>query len=560
MSFIISIVLIIPLIVEGLGILSDRTPISYFYFFLPLCLFIFFIIKRKIVRFPLFATLCFISFLIFSLISSLNFSVDKHVSFEWWLFYLSGFLLFIFFYNYKNEAKNILKSIIYIGSFIFISGFLIKSLFPQFFLVQHIPLREFNLFFSYYTYNHNHLGDFLGLTLLLIINKLQGNRSKLFLGLFFILFIIFLYSFSRSAYVSFLFTLFIFILFSRLKKNPVILSGRMIMMFFVSTILVSSFFILITSSFNGILKLPKKELFDNRQNYLYQGIAAIKEKPFFGFGMGNFGYASRKYLINYDTFSETSHNLMIDSLVENGLLATAFFTIFLLLVLRSTLRNKTIFSVILLYLFIVFQTDYIYRMYSILALFFILAGTIYEEKKELENTSIFGLMALFLYIALQIILVSAIFIRSNQFELATRIYPLNTSAYPFLINKRIQEGDSDGVVIAANQYEQIAPDDENVVRTLAETYLALGKKKEALFYFEKMYKNNHLVGMPIVEQIYQLKKETTTIQQAKAFIQQVFLDYKKGPYWFRTQTLKEEIRTFCRKYKEEQICKKTGWR
>ena len=550
MTLILSVFILTPLIIEGLGVFSQRTYLSYYYFILPLCLFIFSLIKKKPIRFPTVASIFFILFLIFSLISSLNFSVDKQISFEWWLFYLANFLVFIFFYNFKSEAERIIKSVIVMATVIFVAGFLLKVLFPNFFLIKNLPAREFNLFFSFYTYAHNHLGDFLGLSLILMFVGLVKNIRKVSLASFFALVVLFLYSFSRSAYMALLLAISIFVLQFR--------SRRVIILFSTVLFLVVAFFFLISSPYGKLFNLPQKNLFDSRKNYWQQGIQAIKEKPIFGFGMGNFGYASQKYRSNYYVFSETSHNFFLDTVVENGLLATIPLIIFFILVLLSVWRRQSIFSLLFFYLFIIFQTDYIYKMYSVMVLFMILAAVVYEEKNETESTTIFGIITLFLYVVLQMIMISHIFIKNNRFELAIQSYPLNKLAYPSLIQKKVQTGDSVGAIITANQYGTIAPDDENVVRTLAETYLALGNKKKALLYFEKMYTNNYLVGLSIIEKIYLLKKEIATDQQAEAFIKRVFLDFNKAPYWYKTQALKEQIKTFCKKYKKD-FCGKISW-
>ncbi|MBI5123624.1 O-antigen ligase family protein [Candidatus Roizmanbacteria bacterium] len=547
---ILSVFILTPLIIEGLGVFSQRTYLGYYYLILPLCLFIFSLIKKKPIRFPTIASIFFILFLIFSLISSLNFSVDKQISFEWWLFYLANFLVFIFFYNFKSEAERLIKLVIVMATVIFVAGFLLKVLFPNFFLIKNLPVREFNLFFSFYTYAHNHLGDFLGLSLILIFAGLIKNIKRVYLASFFALVILFLYSFSRSAYLSLSLVISIFILQFR---------DRRVVIFF-STVLffVIAFFFLISSPYGKLFHLPQKQFFNNRENYWQQGIQAIKEKPIFGFGMGNFGYASQKYRSNYYTSTQTAHNFLLENFVENGLLATLPLIIFLTLLLLSAWRRQSVFSLLFFYLFFIFQTDYIYGMYSVMVLFMILAAIVYEEKNEVDHTAVFGIITLFLYFALQMIVISHIFIKNNRLELAVQLYPLNKLAYPSLIQKKAKEGDSTGAIIIANQYKTIAPDDEDIVRTFAETYLTLGDKKKALLYFEKMYTNNHLLGLSIVEKIYLLKKEIATDQQAEAFIQQAFLDFNNAPYWYKTQALKEQIKTFCKKYKKD-FCGKISW-
>jgi len=408
--------------------------------------------------------------------------MDKQTSFEWWLFYLVGFLVFIFFYNFKLEAEKIIKSVIVMATTTFVTGFLIKAFFPNLFFIKNLPACEFNLFFSFYTYAHNHLGDFLGLSLIMILTGLVKNIKKTSLILFFVLSILFFYSFSRSAYLSL--SLVITIFMFRFRNRRIII--------FSSTVLFSivTFFFLTSTPYGKLFHLPQKNLFDSRENYWQQGIQAIKEKPVFGFGMGNFGYASQKYRSNYYTFSETAHNFLLENFVENGLLTTLPLIIFLTLVLLSAWRRRSIFSFLFFYLFFIFQTDYIYRMYSIMVLFMILAAIVYEEKNETESTAVFGIFSFFLYSVLQIVVISHILIKDNRFELARRTYPLNKSAYPFLIQKKLQENDPTKAIIAANQYENIAPYDEVIIQTLGLTYEILGKKIEALNYYKQICQLN----------------------------------------------------------------------
>ena len=315
---------------------------------------------------------------------------------------------------------------------------------------------------------------------------------------------------------------------------------RVVILFSTVIFFVVAFFFLISSPYGKLFNLPQKNLFDSRKNYWQQGIQAIKEKPIFGFGMGNFNYASQKYRNNYYTFSGTAHNFLLENFVENGLLTTLPLTIFLILLLLSAWRRQSVFSLLFFYLFFIFQTDYIYRMYSIMVLFMILAAVVYEEKNEVESTTVFGIFTLFLYVVLQMIMISHIFIKNNRFELAIQTYPFNKLVYPLFINELIQKGDFPQAVSAANQYETIAPGNENVTRTLAETYLTLGNKKKALLYFEKMYTNNHLLGLSIVEKIYLLKKEIATNKQAEIFIKHAFLNFNNAPYWYKTQALKKQ--------------------
>ena len=537
MTLILSVFILIPLVIEGLGIFSQITYLSYYYFILPIALLIFSLIKKKPIHFPTAASICFILFLIFSLISALNFSVDKQISFEWWLFYLANFLIFIFFYNFKLEAKKIIKSVIVIATAIFIAAFLLKVLFPNFFLIKNLPAREFNLFFSFYTYAHNHLGDFLGLSLIMILAGLVKNMKKTSLILFFILIIFFFYSFSRSAYLSFSLIITIFIFQFR---------NRHMTIFFSTTLfLVIAFFLLISSPYGKLFDLPQKNLFDSRENYWQQGMQAIKEKPVFGFGMGNFGYASQKYRDNYSTFSETVHNFLLENFSENGFLTTLPLIIFLILILLSVWRRQSVFSLLFFYLFFIFQTDYIYRMYSVMVLFMILEAVVYEEKNNGEYTKVFGIMALFLYLILQMIIMSNILIYNNKFKLAAQIYPLNKTVYPLLIQQQLLVGNSTGAINTANKYQILAPRDEVTLQTLGLTYEILGRKNEALNYYKQICQLNIYCHPFWINKTVSLIKELYSKGEIFTYLQDRIDVYKNAGYL--TDQLENEIESEVKK-------------
>ncbi|MEK7109776.1 MAG: O-antigen ligase family protein, partial [Patescibacteria group bacterium] len=424
------------IIIEGIGTIIPRELIFYLYLILPVIFFIQLIIKKKSVIFPKYPSITFGFFLILSFISAIFFSVDKQISFELALFYLSSFLIFIFFYNNKKLAKKYIKLIIFIGSTIFTLIYLFR--------LNTSPIDGYQLVVSYYGHIHNHLGDFLGLGLIVFIYSLIIKKENNWSYLLILFFPFFMLSFSRTAYVALLITTFFILIrnksisFFSIKTTLVIILVILSMVFFFATVkeadnktIVGKLNQLLSVKFN----LQSKDFTARRLTYLEQGLKSFVDHPLFGVGPGNFGYSSKKYQSEksqwYEfTTTDNAHNLSLDILFESGGLAFIFFELFIILLLISIFKKNNLQNYLLLYLLINFQTDYTYKIYSVFILFMILAATVYEEKTSKANQSfIFNLFSICLLFIVTSILTSGIFLRLNKPGLSLTFYPLNKDAY-----------------------------------------------------------------------------------------------------------------------------------
>lgn len=371
-------------IIEGLSVPFGRLISYYLVIVLPVVLLILDVKQKRKIIFPKKISVLFLGFFIFSLISVFS-SLDRNYSIYGYLLYLGLYLNFIFVYNHKSEIEKILTfALIPLGIIFSIFALLITVLKDQ--LSFLVPQHGYQLVFS--RFGHNHLGDFLVLPMILslyLFNK-TDKRKYLIAFLFFTPF--FILSFSRSGYLTFFVTAIIFTLLylkskskkPRVKLFLIFLSVITILLLF--TVVKEAKNVPVLGSVNQFLQdnfgLKDKNLFASRLIYLRQGVLSFVEKPLFGVGPGNFGFISWKYKAsNIWTFS--SHNIFIDILVENGVLAFLVFIIILLKIIYQSFKRVTIWSFLFLALLINFQTDYTFNISSLFFLFFILMGLIYQE-------------------------------------------------------------------------------------------------------------------------------------------------------------------------------------
>ena len=158
MNILLFLFFLIPMILEGIGIKVLHQFFLLYYFAVPTFLYFYLFTKSHPLHLP--PRLTLLSFLFFLLGEvSLFFSYDKQTSFEYFLFTLSLFLIFIFFYNFKKTGEQFVYLFICLLGLFFI-GYSLFPLFP--------PHLEKQVVLASYA-SHNHLGDFLGLLLILLL-------------------------------------------------------------------------------------------------------------------------------------------------------------------------------------------------------------------------------------------------------------------------------------------------------------------------------------------------------------------------------------------------------
>ncbi len=382
------------IIIEGIGILSSRPLSLLFTLLFSLILIIFIIIsKKKLILNNKPYSYYFIY--IFLSILSTCFSQNLVHSLLYLLFYNALFIIFI----YTNINKiHIAKPIIFTIYTVSVV-YCIYSMFLPIIANSKLFIPSSGYQFVYSTYSsHNHLGDFLILPLISCFYILLTNKMTKLQTVNYVLFILFFlpffyFSFSRSAYLSLSLSLIIMVLFfikSKLKNFNIVNLGLLLSIVFLSILFIFSMIPNLTPPTNYIHaylikneNLRSKLIFAARGEYTREAVFSIIEHPLIGVGPGNFILASQKYNPISSKWTESSHNIFLDIASEQGILAVIVFIVFLVMIIKKSKKNVYFFMA--LGLILNFQTDYTFRIYSFLLLFFILLGLCYEEKEKLTG-------------------------------------------------------------------------------------------------------------------------------------------------------------------------------
>lgn len=382
------ILLSLVVISEGLGLPYGR-EISYILILIVPITFLMYekiILDRKIFV-PKNVSAIYTLFLIFSGVSSI-FSLDIYQSFIQMIMYCGLFVSFIYSLNHKRDFESGMKKIIF-GLSIF---FIIYSAFLQVITDKNwlniAPNTGLQFVYSKFG-SHNHLGDFLVLSIILAFYYLVMEKRKIYYAYLALFIPFFLLSYSRTAYVSLAVTLvflYIHFLHSRVIKLrswiSVIIISSILTAFLFSIITVrEAKFIPVLSDTNEYLtkhlNLNDKYFRAKRVEYFNQAIVSVREKPIFGVGPGNFDLVSKKFT-ETGQWSFSSHNIFLDILSENGLLAFIFF-LFFLVKSFTNMKQFNVYSAIFIAMLFSFQTDYIFEIYSYFFLFFVLMGVVYTK-------------------------------------------------------------------------------------------------------------------------------------------------------------------------------------
>ncbi len=386
-TFVFYVIIIAALVLEGTGVTSGRT-FAYF-IIIGLSVVLCALSRKEQFKIPKNLLIASTLFLVLSLISAL-FSADILRSLQLVLFYATCFGVLVLIHNNKAKIeKYFLEFIVALGFFFCLYSVLI-GVFLNNNIADLIPQVGYQLVYPY-TFIHNHLGDFLLLPIIIcgyfILKKkymLNSILSIIFFAPFFI------FSYSRSAYFDLAAILTLLIIYAYKSKKLRILSFQTLGVIFLSVhLLLLS--LAVTSNNKNLSNiynvknflsqkelLHQKQLLGSRPEYTQEAIKSIINKPLFGVGPNNFYLASIKYTTFKQRWTGTAHNIFLEVMVENGLLAGI---LLLLLILNLLIKSrKNIYFVLGLALLFNFQTDYTYKVYSLSLLFFILLGLAYDGK------------------------------------------------------------------------------------------------------------------------------------------------------------------------------------
>ena len=325
----------------------------------PIFLFVIDYFQKKSIKIPkvffmlqtIFLSLFVISNVVSDNFSNLNYQIGL---------YTALILISIYCYNYKDELRQkIRKYIIWLSVLFTIINIFRKQIITLF---PFIGINNSHII-SYTSLTHNHLGDFLVLSLIIFISELLiSKQTKNKLLIFFFIFFTFIFSYSRSAYLSLITTL-ISITYPVIKKinnYKKIIIGV--------CLLISIFFLFFSPLFTKIFfnNVAKKTPLGNREIYYKQAIEGFIKKPYFGWGFENY------YKLKAGTVY--SHNIFLDMLSENGIFV---FLAFLSLIMYGLFYGeKNLYYFLLIALLVNFQTDFTYKIIPFQWLFFIFFGLI----------------------------------------------------------------------------------------------------------------------------------------------------------------------------------------
>jgi O-antigen ligase len=479
--------------------------------------------------------LIFIFYLLFLLLAFISFlfSVDKINSINHFIFYLSAFFVFLI---GVNEAeffeKNFKKILVVFSALLCFFSLLPNSLFEATAYQLIIPLYG----------NHNHLGDFLGLTIIYIIHDLINKKDKkeLWLLVFFLLF--FLLSFSRSAYLDLL-----IILFFLLKKPK---------KFFWLIFLVFIFFIFsqqelyrswpFSAAYPFItekLYFQPRSFLSGRPEYFSQAIKGFLEKPVFGWGLGNFIYPSNKYVSEESQQVISALNLPLTVLTETGIFGFLAFIGFWLAIIKKIDFGKKPCYYLFFYLYLNFLTDYTYAIYGMYLLLFLLAGAMIKTEKE-KDFYLYPFFAIITLFFIFLKLTGEIFLLSGQPALALRFFLYQHQGYQQLIIQAYGNGEiNKAKKIAADYLNQSSFYNFESAVFLSDFYQQIGEDKKALEGLKFYLENNRFPNFDLVKQAYLLAKKLRGKKYADNFFTPIFNNLKTT---FRlNQSFEDEVYQFC---------------
>jgi len=552
-------ILIALLFCEGIGLFLFHFHLPYILALIPCALFIFHITREGNFSIDFSPSVLLLGCSTFLYAYSLFNSINKEASIKPILVFISIYLLYLYFSSYPIQEKQIRRGI-YLLSILFIGGFIFFSINKASLSPFIIPQTEYQLVSPLY-YPHNHLGDFLGLGVVVSFFYFFTTSRLIFLIPLVIFIPFILISFSTSAYVSIFLTCTVLIVFFCIKKNnnvkqiffTLCFLFILMMVMFIGSIKESEqipFFKMIQHSITKTFSFHPKDIGSNRITYFIQAVEGIKKSPLVGIGPDNFNILSQRLSLSNDDFTTDVHNIILEIGVEAGFPALLFFLAFIVSKIKHGIQNPTIFFFIFLYLLFNFQTDYTYKIYSLFALFICAASQIgnkSQEKTTIVGTCIFTGGALFLQVVIICMLTSLIFQKLGDPAKAILFNPFNRYAYYDLLKNAANS--KNGILIGkyTNKLRDISPANMQSELEIVKAYQALGEPHQFLNSLEKAYNLHLTLPFSYMEHMYILTAKYRSQKQAEDFITLYSGRKQKAPYFIQNKNAVEELLNLCKK-------------
>jgi hypothetical protein len=356
----ITIVFAILSILFFLGGLGDFFLIQIIGFIVSGILFIITIAKKGKLDYP-FEIIYFIFFIAFQLISLL-WSKNVYNSLTYIVLFISSLGLFIFFYNYSKDLKQYFSLVIILIGFGYLVLYVLTVIFKIPAVIKFIPNNCCTLY-SPYTFEHNHIGDYWAIVLVIsLYNIFKNNKNLIFIICLFLSIPIIIVSQSRSAIIAIAFTLFYAYKNTEIKKT--IKNYIKICL-----IILSIIFLIISFGKVTIFSRP----------YYFQAIASIFRYPL-GVGMGNFIKVSTNSILDSLFLRKNAakaHNIIFEVITGLGILSAPFIVWFINTFKKINANYKiapNLFGLLSILIAVIFMFDMCYAIPTPLWLWFCLMG------------------------------------------------------------------------------------------------------------------------------------------------------------------------------------------
>mgnify|MGYP001042940980 CR=1 FL=1 len=523
---------------EG-GAILNREYAFFIYSLIPAFYYLEKEFKKEAIFLPGKIFILYFLFIIFSFLSFF-FSVDRINTISHLFFYITAFFVLIVAFNEKEKIiKNLKKILIFLGGVFSLLSLLPKELF--------IP-TALQLIFPLYP-NHNHLGDFLGMVMIWLFYDWIDKRNKKDVLIFFIFLPFFLFSFSRSAYLDFLIIggwVFLKNKKADLKVKKIVFGILMVVVLFFVLTQKEIYQIKPLSQLPPLiektLNFEPRRFFSGRPEYFLQGFKGFLEKPFFGWGLGNYIYLSQKYVSQNLQQVYSALNLPITILSEVGMVGFFWFLLFLFFLIKNINYQKKPVYFLFFYLSLNFLTDYTYSIYGLFIFWFLFGGLSIEEKKT-NKINLYPVFSLPVLIFIFLKINGLIFTQIGFLKPGFYFFPFNHQAYQELINQKINEGEIIEAKRLAESYYKNSSSSFSALNFLTGFYENLGDKKQALFFTQKLTDNNRFPPFDTLKKTYQLKKEVEGKEKADNYFLRFFHNLKTV-FWMN-KSFEDEVYDFC---------------
>jgi len=504
--------LLVIILVPGLAIrFGDRIEF-YLILFFPLMLYLRSFFKKNILHFPHKLTSAWFGFTFFSFIS-VTLSHDKQLSIETFLVYQAAFLIGIFFYNDKLLLKSVINKSIFTSSLIFITAFLLKDEILQFTNIFD-PNQILNFFITS-TYANNHLGIWLGMSVIISIASYSLGWVVLFTPFLLI-------SFSRSAYLGLLVVSVLDIYKRKHVANLTKYIGILLWIFVVVLAI--------------IIIVPRANILSDRPEYYKEALMGFVDKPLFGYGLGNFTEISRKYAsISNGVFGTTSHNILFDMLSGSGIFSFIFFVLFLKIFYSS--HEDNLYFKLAIFLFICFNASYIFAMPVLLVLFFVYIGLSYRENRFFRSRYLAIVGAIFLaFVSVYLGYSEALFLIKN-YSKSIAVFPYRKQVYESLVVQTPIQ-DVNEINHLLNTYKRNFPDLFETYNFSGYYYKIAEEYEHALRDYLVIFENgtgfNPTIAYEIQLLYLKLNKPVKAYEFSKMFISRILNNPNKYRHMFNS--------------------------